>query len=97
MISHLTPLEWRRLRGCTKEFVAARTPIAGKNPSRTYDRYERGENPCPADVIEAVRQLSGGAVGAEGWQKVRLDYLRKIGRMVTEPTSHPHAPLVTQT
>lgn len=69
-----TPAEWRQQRGCTLKFCADYAEIGGKNPGQTYARYERGENPCPAGVVEAIRELSDGAVGAESWQRARREY-----------------------
>lgn len=71
------PKAWRVAAGFSVASVARQAGIQGNNPVRTYSRYESGENPCPAEVVEAVRMLSDGEVGAESWQKVRLDFLRR--------------------
>lgn len=71
------PKAWRLSSGFSQGHVAKKAGLTGANPSRTYDRYESGECPCPAAVIEAVRKLSEGVVGAESWQRQRLDYLRE--------------------
>jgi transcriptional regulator with XRE-family HTH domain len=69
------PREWRKETGKTLADVASLAGIAGRNPSRTYARYETGDNQCPANVIEAVRVLSAGAVTGDSWQRVRVNFL----------------------
>lgn len=71
------PKTWRLKAGFSLALVAIEAGIGGRNPSRTYDRYERGINVCPAAVIETVRRLSKGAVTAEAWQRVRLAFLEQ--------------------
>jgi len=73
MITH--PKTWRLEAGLSLSTVAKQAGIAGANPARTYDRYERGESVCPADVIERVRAMSDGKVDAESWQSVRLAHI----------------------
>lgn len=70
------PKTWRQEAGLSLAQVAARADIAGVNPARTYDRYEKGEQACPAPVVEVVRTLSAGKVDAESWQTVRLAFLQ---------------------
>ena len=69
------PKTWRTAEGLTLAVVAAQAGIAGSNPSRTYSRYETGERDCPPSVIEAVRKLSGGKIGAEAWHHARVAWL----------------------
>ncbi len=73
------PKSWRNEAGLTLAEVAARAGITGRNPAKTYSRYETGQSPCPAPVVEAVRSLSEGAVGAEAFHKVRLRHLSGAG------------------
>lgn len=70
-----TPKTWRITHGHTLAVVAERAGITGENPSRTYSRYENGERDCPAPVVEAVRKMSQGEIGAEHWQAVRVAFL----------------------
>lgn len=72
---NLEPRSWRLREGLTVAEMARRAGISGKNPVRTYGRYETGEQPCPPEVIERVREITGGEVGAEGWQKARVEFL----------------------
>jgi transcriptional regulator with XRE-family HTH domain len=81
----LEPKVWRERAGLTLRDLAVKAGIRGKNPARTYDRYERGEQDCPPAVMEAVRIQSGGAVGAEQWLKVRLRRLRRRQRSLGDP------------
>lgn len=76
------PKAWREDAGLTLAAVAAEAGIAGINPSRTFNRYESGERPCPAEVIAAVQRLSGGKIKAQHWQDVRVAYLGHNGAKV---------------
>ena len=70
-----TPKAWRTEEGLTLVVVAASAGIGGANPARTYSRYELGERDCPATIVEAIRKMSNGKVGAEAWQQVRVAWL----------------------
>lgn len=72
------PRYWREKAGFSLADVASKAGIIGRNPSRTYARYETGENQCPVPVIESVRRLSGGRVTAESWCAARAEYLKTI-------------------
>lgn len=78
--SKIDPRTWRISQGLTQRELAQRAGINGRNPSRTYDRYERGISDCPAAVVEAVRIASAGVVGAEAWHAVRLSHLQRKER-----------------
>ena len=71
------PKAWREEQRFSLAHVARSCGIAGRNPAKTYSRYELGESPCPAEVVEAVRVLSAGAVTAESFHHVRLAFLRQ--------------------
>lgn len=74
------PKAWRTEAGLSLAHVAEACGIAGKNPSKTYSRYETGENKCPTEVIEAVRKLSSEAVGPDSWHQVRLTFLQRVAK-----------------
>lgn len=69
------PKSWRLEEGLTLEEVATKAGIEGQNPAATYRRYEIGEHPCPPQVIETVRVLSDGQIGAESWHAVRMAHV----------------------
>jgi transcriptional regulator with XRE-family HTH domain len=71
------PKSWRTEAGMSLAAVAAGCGIGGKNPSKTYSRYETGESPAPADVVEAVRKISRGKITVESFHAARLAHLRK--------------------
>lgn len=73
------PKAWRVGAGKGLTEIARAVGLGGKNPARTYDRYEKGEQECPAEVVEAVRQMSGGIVGAESWLRARMAYRASAG------------------
>jgi transcriptional regulator with XRE-family HTH domain len=70
------PKSWRELAGLTLEAVARTAGIKGKNPAATYRRYETGQNRCPEDVIEKIREMSSGLIGPEEWHAVRAAWLK---------------------
>ena len=69
------PKIWRQRAGLTLAEVAARVAIGGRNPARTYQRYENGECACPLSVIVAIERLSGAQIGAKSWQRARQRFL----------------------
>lgn len=48
--------------------------ITGKNPSRTWQRYETGEREPPVSVIAKLEMISDGAVTTTSWMHVRQAY-----------------------
>lgn len=48
--------------------------IGGKNPSRTWQRYETGEREPPISVIARLEIISEGAVTTSSWMLVRQAY-----------------------
>lgn len=79
MTDPLSPHDWRAQAGLSLAKAAEAAGIAGKNPARTYGRYEAGETPVPAEVVEAIQNASGGAVTPASWHQVRLGFLRANG------------------
>jgi predicted transcriptional regulator len=71
------PKVWREEAGHSLATVARACGIEGKNPAKTYSRYETGECPAPAGVVEAVREMSRGRVTAESFHHVRLAHERR--------------------
>lgn len=69
------PKTWRNGAGLTLAKVAAECGITGRNPARTYNRYETGEKQAPAEVVAAVDRVSGGKVRAASFQAVRMAWL----------------------
>jgi len=67
----LSPGEWRNKRGLSLEAAAAIAGIGGKNPSRTWQRWELGIRQPPVDVIALLEVQSDGALTAASWAKVR--------------------------
>lgn len=73
----MRPKTWREQAGLTLRDLAGKAGIQGTNPARTYDRYESGEQQCPAEVVEAVLYLSANVVAPADWHAVRIAFLRK--------------------
>lgn len=71
----MLPIEWRTRAGLSQEHVAKCLGLSGRNPARTWSRYERGERQPRADVIAAVERLSRGKVTANSWALARRSHL----------------------
>jgi hypothetical protein len=67
---------WRLSQSLTLQELAVKLAIGGANAARTAQRYESGESPCPADVVERARVISGGVVTPNDFHDVRLAFLR---------------------
>ncbi|MFC5421050.1 helix-turn-helix domain-containing protein [Bosea eneae] len=67
----MLPQEWRRASGLSQAEVAKLLGLEGKNPSRTWQRYETGERQPRPNVIVAVERISKGKVTARSWEMVR--------------------------
>lgn len=74
------PKAWREAQGLTQAAVASLAGIGGRNPSRTYQRYEIGAQQAPAEVVASVEQQSRGTVTAASWHAVRLAWLSTVMR-----------------
>ncbi len=81
----MQPKHWREQAKISLGEIARRLGVEGKNPARTYHRYETGERAAPAGIVERFREVSNGAVRAEDWHETRLGWLRQSGRL--QPTS----------
>lgn len=76
--------EWRLTRNMTLAEAAATLGMPGKNPSRTYQRYESGEKRPDAPLVEAIIAMTGGAVTVEDMHRARLDWLAARDGAVAE-------------
>lgn len=54
--------------------IASMLGIVGKNPSRTWQRYENGEREPPVSIIAKMEMISEGAVTSSSWMHVRQSY-----------------------
>lgn len=71
-----TPLAWRLSIDISQAEAATRVGVKGRNPARTWQRWERGEATPPIHVVVAVEVLSFGQVTAASWMKVRSQHLQ---------------------
>lgn len=67
----MLPAEWRRASGLSQADVAKLLGLTGKNPARTWQRYETGERQPRSNVIGAVERISKRKVTARSWEMVR--------------------------
>ncbi|MCZ7494115.1 hypothetical protein O8B39_06370 [Agrobacterium rhizogenes] len=54
--------------------IAMMLGIGGKNPSRTWQRYETGATEPPLSVVAKLEIISEGAVTTSAWMHVRQAY-----------------------
>ncbi len=71
----LLPNQWREAAGLSMAAMARNLDIGGKNPSRTYQRYESGEQNCPLEIVAKVEKLTGGNVTFASWLKVKREWI----------------------
>lgn len=71
----MLPIEWRAKAGLSQEAVARALGLGGRNPARTWSRYERGERQPRAEMIAAVEKLTRGKVTATSWVQARETHL----------------------
>lgn len=73
---------WREAQGWSQAEMALQLDIAS---SRTYQRYEIGERPCPVMVAEKLWRLSNGAVSPAHLHQIRLAWVnRKVSQINLE-------------
>lgn len=71
MAQPLSPRDWRQSQKLSLEAAAVRLGVSGKNPARTWQRWETGQHAAPLEVIIAVEQMSGGRVTPASWAQIR--------------------------
>lgn len=81
----MLPKHWREQTGISLAELARRLGVAGKNPARTYQRYETGERAAPAAIIQRFREISHDAVRAEDWHEARLAWLDRVAQSRPAP------------
>ncbi|WP_046601634.1 hypothetical protein [Neorhizobium galegae] len=57
--------------------IASMLGIAGKNPSRTWQRYETGEREPPIHIVARLEMISDGSVTTTSWMQVRQSFLQR--------------------
>jgi len=67
----MSPRQWRTATKLTLEEAAAAVGIRGKNPARTWQRWEVGDRAPPHLVVATVAKLSEGRVTIANWPKRR--------------------------
>jgi transcriptional regulator with XRE-family HTH domain len=70
-------IRWRKSNKLSLSQMAERLGIGGRNPSRTYQRYETGENRPDADTVQKIIEMTAGAVTAQDMHETRLAWLRE--------------------
>ncbi|WP_332304682.1 helix-turn-helix domain-containing protein [Rhizobium sp. GR12] len=72
-----SPKSWRQQQKMTMAGVASMLGIKGKNPSRTWQRYETGEREPPVAVMAKLETISEGQVTTTAWMYARKAYLAR--------------------
>jgi transcriptional regulator with XRE-family HTH domain len=71
----MLPQDWRKSRQFSQENVANMLGIKGKNPARTWQRWESGERKPPLAVMMKIEALTDGKVTITSWMKVRETFV----------------------
>lgn len=51
--------------------------IGGRNPARTWQRYETGASEPPLSLVVKLEMISEGQVNTSAWMHIRESYLSK--------------------
>jgi transcriptional regulator with XRE-family HTH domain len=73
----LTPKRWRQQKQLSMAGIAAMLGIGGKNPARTWHRYETGISAPPISLVARVELISDGQVTTSSWMNVRQSFLSR--------------------
>lgn len=77
MNKSILPAQWRAQRNLSMAAVAEIIGLSGKNPARTWQRWENGEREPPLAIILKIEGLSGGQVTTASWVSARHAYRMK--------------------
>lgn len=69
--------ELERWRQRHKKTQANMAVLLELGDARTYQRYETGERPASASVIERMRVHSKGEIDGQVWNGIRIGWMRK--------------------
>ena len=69
----MSPEQWRNSRGLSQSAMARVLGVSGKNPARTWQRWESGERQPPLKVIRKVETLTDGKVTMLSWIELRSE------------------------
>jgi transcriptional regulator with XRE-family HTH domain len=83
MNTRIDPKHWRLNGHLSMAAMAAAAGVRGKNPSRTWQRWETGERAPPLRVIVEIERISDGVINAGAWNTVRQAFLN--GRRKSNP------------
>lgn len=71
MAEIILPDTWRQDARISLAALARRLNVTGQNPSRTVERWLKGERKPPASAIAILEDISCGVVRAAGWAEAR--------------------------
>ena len=78
----ITPKRWRQHRNMSMAGMAAMLGIGGKNPARTWQRYETGAIEPPLSLVARLEMISEGKVTTSAWLSVRQGFLAAMSQEV---------------
>ncbi|WP_156420084.1 helix-turn-helix domain-containing protein [Aureimonas sp. N4] len=70
----LSPREWRKQMKLPLAGAASLAGVTGKNPGRTWQRWELGERQPPLSIILKIDALSGGRVSTASWLAAKQSF-----------------------
>ena len=59
--------------------IAMMLGMGGKNPSRTWQRYETGAAQPPISIVAKMEMISEGQITTASWLSVRQAYVAEMG------------------
>ena len=77
----MSPREWRAGKHLSLETLARLLGVEGRNPGRTFQRWEDGLLQPPLRVIAKLEVLSDGAVTTQSWIAVKATRQRSTAEM----------------
>lgn len=88
----MTPRAWRKSNKMSQAEAADAVGVRGRNPARTWQRWESGECSPPVIVMAKIEKLSGGRVTLASWEEALR---RKILRRSREDAEKDDVAVVT--
>jgi transcriptional regulator with XRE-family HTH domain len=74
----MSPSQWRKDRRLSQRDAAILAGITGKNPARTWNRWELGERQPPMRVVAKIEDESDGRVSARAWADLREAFMTRL-------------------
>lgn len=81
----MSPAHWRKDRRLSQRDAAILAGVSGKNPARTWNRWELGERQPPIRVVARIEVESEGRVSARAWADLREAFMSRPNSLSAAP------------